>query len=134
MEFDTADLAAMEAKGSLLSVILHEMGHVLGIGTLWERRGLLSGAGGSNPRFIGAQATAAYNQLFGVQDTGVPLEDSGSAGTRESHWRDSLFRNELMTGWIGPGAALPLSRVTVASLADLGYRVNLAAANPFIPA
>src|SRR5881392_2872401 len=31
MEFDTFDLAAMEQDGSLGSVILHEMGHVLGI-------------------------------------------------------------------------------------------------------
>ena len=37
MSFDTADLARMEADGSLTDVILHEMGHVLGFGTLWSR-------------------------------------------------------------------------------------------------
>ncbi|HZN36510.1 MAG TPA: hypothetical protein VFB80_21925, partial [Pirellulaceae bacterium] len=41
--------------------------------------------------------------------------------------------NEIMTGWIGPGTSLPISRITVASLADLGYSVNIAAADPFAP-
>ena len=49
MEFDTADLAAMEANGSLFFVIMHEMGHILGIGTLWSSKGLITGAGGTNP-------------------------------------------------------------------------------------
>src|SRR5205814_4913622 len=92
-----------------------------------------SGAGGTNPRFLGAQATAAYNQIFGRNDTSVPVENSGGSGTRDSHWRESVFGNELMTGWVGPGTALPLSRVTIASLADLGYQVNLNAADAYAP-
>jgi hypothetical protein len=41
-----------------------------------------------------------------------------------------VFRNELMSGFIAaPGN--PLSRVTVASLEDLGYLVNLEAAEAF---
>ncbi len=67
MQFDSADLASMERSGLLLSVVMHEMGHVLGIGTIWQGLGLLSGAGSSNPIFVGAQATAAYNQLFGIR-------------------------------------------------------------------
>jgi len=38
MSFDTADLARMQADGTLNDVITHEMGHVLGIGTIWERK------------------------------------------------------------------------------------------------
>ncbi len=41
MSFDTADLARMEADGRLNDVITHEMGHVLGIGTIWDDKGLL---------------------------------------------------------------------------------------------
>src|SRR5262249_12426176 len=41
MQFDTADLAAMQANGTLVDVITHEMGHVLGIGTIWTQKGLL---------------------------------------------------------------------------------------------
>ena len=39
MSFDTDDLSRMEQDGSLIDVIIHEMGHVLGIGTLWELTG-----------------------------------------------------------------------------------------------
>ncbi len=130
MEFDTADLASMEANGSLLGVIEHEMGHVLGIGTIWDTKGLLVGAGTSNPRFTGAQASAEYFALSGISG-GVPVENTGGGGTRDSHWRESTFGNELMTGWVGPGSSMPISRVTVASLADLGYTVNIAAADPY---
>jgi hypothetical protein len=65
MQFDSADLAAMERDGSLTDVITHEMGHVLGFGTLWARRGLLAGAGTVRPEFTGAGAVAAYAQLRG---------------------------------------------------------------------
>ena len=62
------------------------------------------------------------------------MEATGGSGTALSHWRESVFTNELMTGWAGPGTSLPLSTVTIGSLADLGYTVNYAAADPFIPA
>ncbi len=35
MQFDEADLTVLENNGQLFDVILHEMGHVLGLGTLW---------------------------------------------------------------------------------------------------
>jgi hypothetical protein len=133
MEFDAADMASMESTGLLYSVVLHEMGHILGIGTLWEDKGLLSGAGTSNPIFIGANATAQYNQIFGTSARGVPVEATGGSGTADAHWRETVFTNELMTGWAGPGTNLPLSRVTIGSLADLGYTVNYAAADAYTP-
>ena len=133
MQFDSADMASMERSGLLFSVVLHEMGHVLGVGTIWEDRGLLSGAGPSNPIFVGAHATAAYNQMFGTSARGVPVENTGGAGTADGHWRETIFVNELMTGWAGPGTNLPMSSVTVASLWDLGYTVNMAAANSYTP-
>lgn len=128
MEFDSADLASMERDGSLLNVIVHEIGHVLGFGTLWQAKGLLSGAGTSNPIFTGPQATAAYNAIFGTSAGGVPVENAGGGGTRDAHWRESSFNTEIMTGYINAGTN-PLSRITIASFADLGYTVNMAAAN-----
>jgi hypothetical protein len=132
MEFDTADLSALEANGQLFSVIVHEMGHVLGIGTLWQAKGLLAGAGTSNPVYVGGNGVAAYNAIFGATGNSVPVENTGGDGTRDSHWRESVFGAELMTGFINPGAN-PLSRVTAASLIDLGYSVNLAAADGYTP-
>src|SRR5690606_17727901 len=98
---------------------LHEIGHVLGIGTIWNYKGLLQGAGTPDPRFIGAQAMQAYRSLGGLE-VGIAVENTGSSGTRDSHWRESIFGNELMTGYVG-SVPNPLSAITVASLQDLGY-------------
>jgi Leishmanolysin len=133
MEFDSADLAALQSAGQLQAVVLHEIGHILGIGTIWSNRGLLTGAGTSNPRFTGQRATAEYNQLFNRNDIGVPLESGGGAGTRDSHWSEFTFDNELMTGYLNGGRSNPLSRVTIASLGDLGYQVNMNAADLYVP-
>jgi hypothetical protein len=130
MSFDTADLAKMESDGTLVDVITHEMGHVIGIGTIWEDKGLLLGAGTNNPSFKGANAKKEYGVLKGTGPVKVPVENTGGPGTRDGHWRETVFRNELMSGFIGsPGN--PLSKMTVASLKDMGYKVNLSAAEPY---
>lgn len=131
MSFDSADLAAMERDGTLVDVITHEMGHVIGIGTVWGRKGVLSGAGSSNPLFTGLRCRHAFHDLGGLGNE-VPVENQGGGGTRDSHWRERFFRNELMTGYVSPaGTKNPLSALTIASLEDLGYEVDMAAAEPF---
>jgi hypothetical protein len=130
MSFDTADLAQMEADGTLVDVIAHEMGHVIGIGTVWEQKGLLTGARTQNPRFTGANAKKAFGELKGQGPTAVPVENTGGAGTADSHWRETVFKTELMSGFIAaPGN--PLSKLTIAQLADIGYVVDMEAAEPY---
>lgn len=119
LKLDVADLARLEQTGTLDDVVLHEIGHVLGIGTLWSYKGLLQGAGTEDPRFIGSQAVQAYRSLGGLE-AGIAVENNGGAGTRDGHWRESVFGNELMTGWVG-SVPNPLSAMTIASLQDLGY-------------
>ena len=131
MSFDTADLARMEQDGTLHDVITHEMGHVLGIGTIWTDKDFLDDVDPSNPTFVGLAAAREYGILRGSnQSTPVPVENTGGAGTRGSHWRETVFRDELMSGFIGQ-AGNPISRVTVGSLEDLGYVVDLQAAEPY---
>lgn len=131
MSFDTADLEKMETNGTLNDVITHEMGHVLGIGTLWTRKGLLRGAGTNNPTFTGDGAITEYRKIRGSGGRRrVPVENTGGQGTRDGHWRETVFRNELMSGFIA-AAGNPMSAITVASLADLGYQVDMAAAEPY---
>lgn len=130
MAFDSADLENMENDSSLVDVIVHEMGHVLGLGTLWKPMGLIAGSGTSDPRFIGPLAQAAYQALGGDASTGVPLANTGGPGTAEGHWRDSVFRTELMTGYLDPGSN-PVSRLTLAALEDMGYEVNYDAADAY---
>lgn len=131
MSFGAAALAQMEADGTLNSVITHEMGHVLGFGTLWKDMGLLQDSDPADLTFTGPGAMAEYGRLLGVSGpVPVPVESAGGLGTVGSHWRETAFSGELMTTFIdGPGH--PLSRVTVASLGDLGYVVDLDAAHPY---
>ncbi len=144
MRFDLADIENLEADGALRAVILHEMAHVLGIGTLWSGNGFLSGtvAQGADPgdpsydpRYLAPAGIANYQDL--LTDAGFPLEDTvpvantGGTGTREGHWREATFETELMTGFLSPGFN-ELSVITVAGLQDLGYVVNFAAADPYV--
>jgi subtilisin-like proprotein convertase family protein len=131
MSFDTADLAQMEADGSLVRVIMHEMAHVLGFGTIWDRKGLLQGAGTANPTFTGAGAIREFAALRGeTSPLAVPVANQGGPGTRDSHWREQVFGNELMTGFLN-GGVNPISRLSVAGLEDLGYEVSYDAADPY---
>jgi hypothetical protein len=157
MVFDTADVAAMITNGSLGMVILHEMGHVIGFGTLWNQSPnnclqLSSTAPGTilDTYFSCANGRAAFDSLGGTSYTGagltppagnkVPVENCGTApivyptcgaGSENSHWRELTFGNELMTGFISSGVN-PLSLMSVASLQDLGYVVNYAAADAYV--
>jgi len=130
MAFDTADLQEMEQNGTLVDVITHEMGHVIGIGTVWDRKNLLEGAGTSNPTFVGSAAEREFGVLKHTGPSPVSVENIGGPGTADSHWREAVFGNELMTGFVG-AAGNPLSRMTIASLQDLGYVVDLDAAEPY---
>ncbi|HEX8432154.1 MAG TPA: leishmanolysin-related zinc metalloendopeptidase, partial [Longimicrobium sp.] len=137
MEFDVADLASLESSGGLGAVILHEMGHVIGIGTVWTRFGFLQTPSSTgnvlDTYYNGPGGIAGFDAIGGSTYTRgqkVPVENTGGAGTVNSHWRESVLRNELMTGFLNSGSN-PLSLLTVRSLADLGYVVNTAAADNF---
>jgi hypothetical protein len=139
MEFDEDDIEQLEQEGSLPAVILHEMGHVLGFGTLWDGLGLLADPSEPDPQppladthFTGADAIAAFNEIGGADYTGakVPVMNVGGAGTVNSHWRDGVFDPEIMTGFLNAGSN-PLSVVTIASLRDMGYTVDASQADPF---
>ena len=135
MQFDADDLAWMEQNGTLKDVILHEMGHVLGIGTLWDGFFHLldydtsTCLDASIVVYHGAGAVNAWNSLGGSGN--VPVEETGGAGTKCGHWQEATFDNELMTGWLN-GSTRPLSQVTVGTLEDMGYQVNYTAADPYL--
>jgi hypothetical protein len=46
------------------------------------------------------------------------------------HWRDADLPSELMAAGLN-APPKPLSRLTVAALADVGYQVDLDAAEPY---
>ena len=128
MKFDSADMASMISDGTLTSVVTHEMGHVLGFGTLWDYLHLNT----VFAQYTGANALAEYRTLSGNASASyVPLETGGGAGTADSHWSESIFGAELMTGYAESAPPMPLSRLTIAAMKDLGYGVDFSAAQSF---
>jgi len=123
MFFDVEDLDFLEEIDLFEEVIVHEMGHVLGVGTLWNTapfgfdRTLRAGPD-SNPYFTGKKANVFWNAEGGTDE--LPIENMGGPGTALGHWRESTLNNELMTGFLNLGEN-PLSRITAGSMRDLGY-------------
>lgn len=124
-----ADARSTSGLELLENLILHEIGHVLGIGTLW--RDFIGGSSSDDPHFTGALAIAAFDEAGGTGYEGgakVPIEPRV-----EAHWREDVFDSEeqaeVMTPTITIGASL--SAITIQSLADLGYTVDVSLAQPY---
>jgi hypothetical protein len=153
MKFDSADIGGLISNGTLSSVVLHEMTHVIGFGTLWGPPSppitancvqLPSTPPGTiqDTYFSCPKGQAAFDSIGGTSYTGgniVPVENCGtspyvyprcSSGTVNGHWRQVVFGNELMVGFLSNNPVL--SVVTVAAQEDLGYTVNYAAADPYM--
>jgi hypothetical protein len=143
MEFDSVDVASM-SNDTFSAVILHEMAHVMGLGTWWTNNNVYMNGSG---QYTGANALAAYQAEFDAGATFVPIELGGGGGTADGHWNEvdggagptgivginpaiansfgKDFRDELMTGWLNSNSFI--SNTTVMSFRDLGFTtVNLA--------
>jgi len=142
MRFDSADAAAMVASNTFYSVVLHEMAHVIGFGTLWTDNTNLhsttynlytTGTG----QYYGPNALAQWQSEFNrPNDTFVPVELLGGSGTANGHWAENYggatgivsmntgmdLSNELMTGWASN--TFFVSHTTLGAIADLGYTVD----------
>ena len=133
LEIDMADVAAWEEKGELTTLAMHVIGHALGFGIMWEGAGLLRDADG-NAHFPWPHAVSAFDAAGGNEYSGgakVPVETRERFSLQGIHWRESVLGVELMTGVLTPGVLNPLSAITIASLADLGYEVDLSLAEEF---
>jgi hypothetical protein len=146
MQFDAADVNNMISNGSLESVILHEMLHVVGMtGPMWDLLGVKIGtAPATVPQFTGPAARqACVNENGGTITCAsfVPIEDCKQldgvttrggcgGGTINSHWHELRFGNELMTGFASAGLN-PFSRMTIGALSDMGYTVNTTASDAY---
>lgn len=129
MEFDVADADDYLSQDLFDDIVLHEMMHVLGFGTLWDLLGVTTGSvQGGDMEFVGANAMLAYATEFGGTG-GVPIETDGGSGTAGGHWDEDTFADEIMTGYIG-GVPTYVSSMTVASFEDLGYETIWDANDP----
>jgi hypothetical protein len=130
-------------------LLAHEVGHVLGVGTLWDDNNVYVN---NTFQYTGQHGLAAYKAEFDPAATFVPVENAGATGTPNAHW-DQLMRSssqegnpsdpwsldprvgvtdaygrdrglELMTGAIDPDFGEPfVSRFGVEAMRDLGYTV-----------
>jgi Leishmanolysin len=144
MQFDSADVAALVASQQFYGVVLHEMAHVLGFGTLWDINNNVNGTTyplytAGTGQYTGPNGLAQWQSEFSLSGaTSVPVELGGGAGTINGHWNENDFglgntgiisadngldfANELMTGWASSNFFI--SRATLGALDDLGYIVD----------
>jgi len=130
-------------------LMMHEIGHVLGIGTQWTANQLyVQGSG----QYTGTHGVNAYRNEFDSTATFIPVELAGGPSARNVHW-DQLMRSspeegnpsdpwsldprigivdsmgrdlglELMSGALDPDYGEPfVSQTTIYSLRDLGFTV-----------
>ena len=113
-------------------LIQHEVGHVLGLGTLWQRgsfRTLVDGdSTAADPIFVGPDALTAFRKLG--QSGRFPGRTVPLQVNVRGHWRGDSFLGEVMAPSL-VSAAQPTSAVTVAALRDMGWAVESEAYEEF---
>ena len=120
--FDRVDIDGLVAQDQFQEVLVHELLHALGIGTSWSRRDLLDDRG-----YIGQHGLDVFRMLVGDSSREfVPLSPD------RAHWDEFLFNNEIMTPQIEFNAESALSALSLASLLDLGYQVDMSKAEDYM--
>jgi len=127
----TFSVRLMEKGYPWYEISVHEIAHVLGIGTgPWGHTLTGEDSLPPDPHFPGKRAVAAFDSAGGedYEDGKVPVS-SGRCGTY--HWRADVLVNEIMACPPNRRAGHKLSAITVEALADLGYVVDASKADPY---
>eukprot|EP00924_Labyrinthula_sp_SR-Ha-C_P009421 maker-scaffold_2-snap-gene-23.7-mRNA-1 protein AED:0.00 eAED:0.00 QI:235/1/1/1/1/1/2/88/423 len=170
MKFDSEDLEDVAKYDKLNDLVLHEMMHTLGFGTLWDPfpgssgdyitstdvledavydingSGDIVGRHGDNqPKYVGEAGVRAYQELTGEKQGFLPIQgtrvngekafdeqkDEG-VGSIDKHVDKDTFQDALMTYFMNFDNRTPLTKMSIASLADLGYTVDDSVADEYV--
>ena len=114
-------------ENELSNVFLHEIAHAVGFGTSWGDSEVnpMPGDPDADEHFTGPLAIAAFNAAGGSDYPGkkVPVLDG--------HWRGSVFGQEVMSSDLDTKRPAPLSAITIQSMADIGYEVDVTKADEY---
>ncbi len=139
---NTRRLAELNANPAYLKgVMIHEFAHVLGFGGLWQpvdytaSNGVVSKVGNNFVDLATATYQAnsyagwVYGSLTGQSTAAaIPLDRQSL-----SHWDEGVFDTEMMTPISELlGVVTPVSALTLAALRDLGWQVNMGAAEAYV--
>lgn len=116
---DVEEFAQAWLRFWLSETAVHEIGHALGIGTIWWLDDRFhSDDDPMKSYFAGEHAVAAFRASLGFHYEGdvVPVYGSG-------HWNGRLLGEAFMDNY-GYGGIERISTITVGALADLGYEVD----------
>jgi Leishmanolysin len=111
--------------------VLHVfVSYYAGLGVYWYYQGV-AGTEANKCPYTGVNANREYKAVSGCN--AVPLEQE-AAKAACSHWDEECLVDELMTGVLRRGSKAMLSRITIGSLQDLGYKVNYNKADKYTKA
>jgi hypothetical protein len=116
VQLDPDEIERERSGGYLNDLILHEIGHAIGLGTT---------RGNCPATNTLSKANLEYQRISNCS-TPIPMDRPPSCG----HYSEACLGTELMTPSVMPGDS-PISRITIGWLDDLGYDVNYTRADPF---
>ena len=90
MQFDVADFRSGQfTNKELQGIVIHEMAHALGFGSLWQQNGLIGADG--NYDFDGFGLRTYRAETGNPLQASIPVEMDGGPGSAGAHWDDGVF-------------------------------------------
>ena len=122
MEFDSLDVSQLVARGQFEKVVLHEIGHVLGIGTVWNfQRSLLNTSITGDPYYVGSGARAQFAAINTVTYSGNPVPvEMGDSTAAAGDFAVAASQD----GWAVVGGQTPQLVALSATLSKRGEQVS----------
>ena len=114
-------------ENELTNVFLHEIAHAIGFGLSWGDFEVnpMPGDPDADVHFTGPLAIEAFNAAGGSDYPGKKIP------TLDGHWRGSIFGQEVMSSALDTRRPAPLSAITIQSMADIGYTVDVTQADDY---